>query len=63
MRLIILGALLIVLCGQGCETLRGAAQGFDTDVKNTYDNIAGGADQTDQGLAKSIKAWMRENLW
>ena len=45
--LIILGLYLVLISLAGCETVKGAAEGFSRDWQN----------------AKKVDKWMRENLW
>ena len=42
----------------GCETFKGAAQGFNTDVKNTYHNVTGKGN-----VIKKADDWVQQNLW
>ena len=42
----------------GCETIKGASQGFKEDVKNTWSNVT-----RQDGFVKKSDDWVQENMW
>ena len=43
---------------QGCETFKGAAQGFKKDVENTKYAFT-----KEDGWAQKTDRWIQENMW
>ena len=58
-RLCLLVAVLgISLSLQGCETAKGAANGFKKDVHNTWYAFS-----KEEGWAQKSDRWIQENMW
>ncbi len=67
MKTIFLIITMIVLVGMlsGCETAKGAANGFSQDAQNTGKNLAKLTDPDKNGwhALQKADAWMQKNLW
>ena len=49
--LAICGLFLLVIFSSGCETFKGAAEGFSLDWQSAKENV------------QKMDSWIRENLW
>ncbi len=53
-----LGLLVMMLSAQGCETVKGTANGIKQDINNTAYNVAG-----KDGVIMRSDRWFKENAW
>jgi hypothetical protein len=50
--------LIVLIASTGCETIHGAASGFNQDVHNVSD-----PDKNGWNVLEKMDAWIRQNLW
>jgi hypothetical protein len=50
--------LMVLVVFTGCQTMHGAATGFNQDVQNISN-----PDQNGWNALENVDAWMRQNLW